>query len=427
MRSKKVILQTELILVMALLIATSVFADINLNDRVTFDGSMRWRSEIDGKSFDRDSTLYDYNYLRTRLGIRVEADKNVTIYLQIQDSRNVGEDSGGLENDNNLGVHQAYIRLSDFLVENFSFQVGRFELVYGRQRLLGSVGWSNVGRTWDGARFSYAEEDYRIDMFSLKKVETVFSPDFYRDNDDDVSVYGLYGMFYEDQIQLFGVLDWDRLETGTDGSGRDNLRRFTTGTYLNFGIGEELTIEVDAAYQFGYSGQDDIEAYMMAGDVAYAFDQEMMPMIGAGIDVTSGDDDKDANKIKNFNNLYYTGHKFRGFMDYFIGSGKEGLIDMIGRFALTPVPDFRLSADFHYFQTMVDHLINPSLPAAGTNLSKEVGMEIDLTGRYRWRPNLVFQGGGSFFIPSDKWNRALEYKLDPDPSIWFYGMITAGF
>lgn len=94
--------------------------------KVFFDGSVRWRSEFDDKDFVDSTSIYERTFLRMRFGARFHINENSEAYIQFQDSRNMGTNSAGLSNDNNLGVHQAYIKASDLFREGFTLQIGRF-------------------------------------------------------------------------------------------------------------------------------------------------------------------------------------------------------------------------------------------------------------------------------------------------------------
>jgi hypothetical protein len=371
---------------------------IVINDKLKLDGAMRWRSELDGKDFSNNTAMNELSYLRTRLGLDITAIKNTRVYIQIQDSRNLGTNSSGLTNDTNLGLHQGYISLQDFLADNLYLQVGRFEAVYGRERLLGAVGWNNVGRTFDGARISYSGSSGKTDFFSLKINDRSFDviPDY-----RDWILYGFYGTFMQNHLDLFFLFDWDMVEI----AGRDALQRYTTGLYYKYSFQSGIKIDFDFAYQGGKQVNSDISSFMIAGDISYPL-QSKINNLGFGFDVTSGDDDLSDNKIKYFNNLYYTGHKFRGYMDLFVGSSRSGLLDLIFRLSAKPLPEGSLNIDIHHFQTLKDYT---------------AGQEIDLTGKYDWQEGLSIQGGASLFFPSDDWID------DADIATWFYLMMTASF
>jgi len=146
-------------MMLAVLFLSGVSAT-EIGNGLDLGGQMRWRVEFDGKDFDNGTAMNEMSLLRTRINLKVTAIENAVVYFQIQDSRNLGVNSAGLNNDTNLGVHQGYIKLKNLFSEEISLQLGRFESPYGRHRLMGNVGWHNVGRSFDGVKLSHKGESY---------------------------------------------------------------------------------------------------------------------------------------------------------------------------------------------------------------------------------------------------------------------------
>lgn len=377
-------------------------------EKVTFDGNVRWRSEFDDKDFIDSTASYERSFLRVRFGAQLYIGENSRAYIQFQDSRNMGTNSAGLSNDSNLGVHQAYINVSDLFREGFTLQIGRFGAPYGRQRLLGTVGWHNVGRTFDGIRGSFVTQNSKIDVFTLKIDDRSFG---LPPTQKDWALYGAYGFFMQNRFHLFALYDWDQEQV----NGQDVLKRATIGTFYKHITKSGLKYEFDAALQRGKQDLRNLDGYMVAGDLSYGSKGQYKPVLGVGFDITSGDDGSDSTKIKSFNNLYYTGHKFRGFLDYFLAPTQAGLSDIIVRGSIKPTPASFLKVDVHFFQAMED-LTN----TLGKSYRK-LGQEIDITGKLTWEKGLTFQGGASAFFASENW------RPDADPAVWVYVMITSAF
>jgi hypothetical protein len=392
---------------------------IKVADGLTIDGQIRERTEFDGRDFNSDTDLIERSYLRTRLGLKFTRIENTKIYLQFQDSRNLGTNSGGLTNDDNLGVHQAYIKFMIPGMEGGWLQLGRFEAKYGRERVIGAVGWSNVGRTFDGLRFGYDGGFLSFDMFLLKIVERGFGTPA---RAGDHHLYGLYTRWLKNHLHVFGLLDYDHQES-FPGSDEPSLARYTVGTYYHRTTRSGFDVALDLAYQGGEFDRinvDKISAYMIATEMGYTFiNSDAKPRFAAGVDITSGDDGTDASELNTYNNLYYTGHAFRGYMDLFVENPFAGLLDIFGRMSLTPTDKWWFGFDFHYFRTMEEYFILTE--PIGDNTSNAVGSEIDFTTKYNIYENLDAQGGLSIFFPSDDWQGD-----DSDTGTWFYFMLTAG-
>ncbi len=392
---------------------------IEVTDGLIIDGTIRERTEVDGKDFNSNTDMVERSYLRTRLGLEFSRIENTIVYLQIQDSRNLGTNSAGLSNDNNLGVHQAFIKFMLPGMEGGWMQIGRFEAKYGRQRVIGAVGWSNVGRTFDGLRLGYDGGFMSLDVFLMKIVERGFNTP---PRAGDHHLYGLYTRWLNNHFHLFGILDYDHQES-RPGSGKATIARYTVGTYYHRQTEYGLDFNLDFAYQGGEYDMINVEtvkAYMVAAELGYTFvDNNAKPRIAVGVDITSGDDGTNPEELNTYNNLYATGHAFRGYMDYFVSNPFEGLMDLFVRASAMLTDKWWFGFDFHYFRTMEDY--HTFGYPTGDAMSNAIGNEVDFTAKYNIYENLDAQGGLSLFFPSEDWQSPYS-----DTGTWFYFMLTAG-
>lgn len=403
-----------LIFIPALLTA----GEIEIGEGVTLNGQIRERTEFDGRSFYEGANTIERSFLRTRLGLDFKRIRHTVIYFQVQDSRNLGTNSGGLENDDNLGVHQAFIRFKFPHWDRLWVQLGRFEVQYGRQRFIGTEDWSNVGRTFDGVRFGYDGDVVTVDAFLLKINERGFD---FPPRAGDHNFYGVYTKWLDRHLHIFYLLDYDNQES-SPGSDEPSLARWTLGGYYHRKTSGGFDVKLDAAYQAGSYHRinvDNISAYMFSGEFGFKFvKSSIKPRIAGGFDITSGDDGTDPDELNTYNNLYYTGHKFRGYMDYFVENPFAGLLDLFVRLEMAPLRDLWMDLDVHYFRTMEEYYIVD--PIIAFEKSSKVGEEIDFTAGYRIYDGFETQGGASFFFPSEDWQ-----GQDAKTGTWFYFMFTA--
>ena len=84
-------------------------------------------------------------------------------FIQIQDSRKFGDATNTLTDGSAdlLDFHQAFFFISDFATEGLNVKLGRQEVAFANQRLIGAVGWHNVARSFDGVLFAYSREKYK--------------------------------------------------------------------------------------------------------------------------------------------------------------------------------------------------------------------------------------------------------------------------
>lgn len=395
-------------------VSFSLVGILNAQETLKFSAQIRPRFEIDNKDFNSSTLQNTFTLLRTRVGLAFTPLKNISGFFQIQDSRTFGQEPSTVADTKNLDLHQAFFKIDNLFDLPVNLKLGRTEISYGSERFIGSLNWSNVGRSFDGGIASVLFENILVDVFALKEFERSNAGDSL-----DQSIYGInvdIGGLSGHTIQPFII--WQR-ESPTD-----YLSRFTLGTYYK-GIIENFTHEIDAAYQLGNiiasNRKQDISAYVFSYNANYTFDIEAKPSVGLQIDYTSGDDNQFDDKFKTFASLYGTGHKFFGHMDYFVNLVNDtyglGVTDFVGKLGLSPVSQLMLNLNFHIFRANENYyLINSST-------SKDFGSELDFVANYKYNNNISFEGGAAFFSPGD----IFKERRGSDTSTWFYLMAIANF
>jgi hypothetical protein len=394
---------TFLLLLLSLVFSNFVFAQ----DNVKVDAQVRPRFNIDDKDFNSNTDVNSYTELRTRLGVAYSPSANLTGYVQIQDSRLYGTEPNTLTSTANLDLHQAYFKIDNFFKLPFYLKVGRMELSYGSQRLLGAVGWHNVGRSFDGSILSLQTKSIDVDFITARTNESGFAGDSL-----DTFLYSAYG-----NLKIVKKLNIQPFIIG-ESTTKTDFARYTIGVYVGCKDKKKaFQHELDAAYQLGtWDATTDISAFMVAYNLSYTFSSKIKPMIGAGVDYLSGDDGADASKYKVFNTLFATNHKFYGYMDYFLNIPTHtyglGLMDIQVKGSIVPVNKFKLALAYHMFNANADYTLLDG------STSTTFGSEMDLTLSYKYSSNVNFVGGFSFFAPGD----IFKETKGEDSSMWTYLM-----
>jgi hypothetical protein len=161
------------VIIFLLLLSTTSFAQMDLGDGWNILGQVRLRTELDGRDFSNSTHPLTFASSRIRLGVEKTFGKKLTLFIQVQDSRVFGSESGTLSNSKNLDLHQGYVELNKLFNWNWSIQAGRFEVSYGTQRFFGAVGWHYVGRSFDGVRLVIAPKGFNLHLFGLTVKESV--------------------------------------------------------------------------------------------------------------------------------------------------------------------------------------------------------------------------------------------------------------
>ncbi len=379
---------------------------------ISVTGQVRERTEYTGKDFDSSRDNVWFHLLRARINVAASPADDVTAFVQIQDSRMFGEETNTL-NDGTadaIDVHQAYIQVDQLFGTSFTARLGRQEINVGNQRLVGAVGWHNIGRSFDGVRFQYPMETGTLTMFAARLVGSMNIP-------DGQNLYGATGVFPlsdEHTLSIVALLDNNTSEISAGpAEGEHELSRYTTGATVAGGV-EAFDYEVEAYFQGGNQGRGpavdraSISAYLVSGKVGFVVSEDKNVRLGGLFTIVSGDDDFGDDEYGAFNTLFATNHKFYGFMDYFLnfgGSDGIGLTDLAVSLGMNPSELFRLMVDVHHF--MADQV------PAGAN--DTFGQEVDITGVYRYNRAVTFTVGLSAFFPGD-----LMGNRGDDTGLWGY-------
>jgi len=355
----------------------------------SFGGSVRYRNEAINKDFS-DSTGFNYlNYQRTRLNVKYKKE-NATVFFQMQDSRVLGTETHTLTDGSAdaLDMHQAYVQLSNS--GPFALKIGRYEIAYGSQRIIGPVGWHNIGRSFDGITFTHKMTDGTIvDYFNLKLIEG-----YPIEEKEDINVRGLNAKFGE------GI---PFLREGLFVQDKDRLTVLLTLTQKM----NNLRFNGEVGYQSGKMDDQSLGGWMVSAKGFYKINSVTFHL---GVDIVSGDDPSSM-KNESFNTLFGTNHKFYGHMDYFLNvpvhSQGLGLVDTYFQ-ATTSIVGLRLNTVVHHFKSQ----------QTNREGKDTFGTEIDNNLSFPLFKTAIAVVGHSLFFPGEL--MAIDGKL----AQWGYVMLT---
>lgn len=388
---------------------------------VTLSGEVRIRTELDGRTPGTSSDMV--SLLRTRLGVSVEPSERVRAVVRISDSRAFGEESNTLTDASadHLDLHEGFIEWTS--LAGTRLRVGRQELAYGDERLIGTVGWANVTRSFDGVQLRLPVGGWTVDGFgaTLREFDAVGATGVDpRANEGLARDQSLFGVWATDgPHDLFAIV-----ESRVAGSGQHDVFRRTVGGHATQPLGG-FTLDATAAFQFGTTvGNDDltrdISAWLVSGSVAHQFAGPLAPRLALQVDLLSGDDHPLDDRYGAFNTLYATNHKFYGFMDLILDPASQlagrGLADIALRGALRPAA-WQLGLDLHRLALMVDR--------SGTT-GRTLGTELDATLGRTLAKGLGLSTGASIFQPASA-ARQPGIGLGEATLWWGYVQLTTSF
>ncbi len=330
-----------------------------------------------------------------------------------------------------IELHQAFVAVGNHKEFPVSLKIGRMELAYGEERLIGAVGWNNIGRTFDAAKVCWQNEWFGVDVFASRPVipqNGVF---------DVPNDYDFFSGFYATTLKIpKNILDVYFLARNSSAqaaaavpspqfpqpSARDI---YTVGFRLKSKPGElgPWDYSLESAYQFGnfvdkrpgaLTPTQSLEqsAYMVAAQVGYTFaDFWGKPRLGMEYDYSSGDRNPFDDQHETFDNLFPTNHKFYGYMDFV---SLQNIQDVCASLMLKPTSHLNVTLAGHGFWLANTHdsfynvggvARGGTSPTLGTGYGVNarygsfVGTEIDIVATYTiTRYAQVEAGYGHFFV-----------------------------
>jgi hypothetical protein len=279
--------------------------------------------------------------------------------------------------------------------------VGRDELLFGKQRLVGPLDWANTRRTFDGAGGWIRGCTWRLDAFYVQPV--LVEPDEGDEADDNTDFAGVHYLNTAggDRVWEAYALYLHR-DVATWAKVADEETRWTVGGTCRGPIGwTRFDYETEVSAQFGEFGRDSIAAGQATVEFGWKPCACWEPRIALGADWASGDTDGPGGDVGTFNQLFPTGHLWFGWADLI---GRQNVV--AGRLTVTakPTPKLFLRADLHAFwRASTDDGVFTAgggvlRPAGGAD-ARAVGTEVDLQAKYTIDRHLELEAGWGHFMP----------------------------
>lgn len=372
------------------------------------------------------------------------------VYGEFQDSAALSDDrSPSPENDHGQ-LRQAWVSLGSPQDFPLTAKVGRQELIYGEQRLIGTADWLNIGRTFDAAKLRYAASNFWVDAFVSRPILTELHEFDESDNYDTFS--GVYAStrklipFQESQLYFLSRnVDEHPLSEVNDKKGEYPAASprdiYTVGARVKSLPGKlgGWDYEVEGAGQFGrYKSSNtspslDQRAFAVHAAGGYTFtDLFGTPRVSLEYNYASGDSNPNDGTHGTFDNLFPSNHGLYGVMDFF---SWQNMQDLHAGASIKPIKNLTVRLDGHAFWLADDHdfFYNANgtprttggyglKPAAGNY----VGAELDLIAAYAITPYAGVQAGFGHFFVGDYIKNSLVATGSTDAN-FIYAQLTVNF
>ncbi|OFY86807.1 MAG: hypothetical protein A3F72_21205 [Bacteroidetes bacterium RIFCSPLOWO2_12_FULL_35_15] len=428
---------------LGLLIATLISSSAAIA-QMTLTGELRPRFEyLHGFGSPADTLQKSAQFIiqRTRLNFGYKADKFKTgIVLQDvrvwgnQSQLNLGDGGGS------FGLHEGWAEYS--FNAKISMKLGRQEISYDDERILGAVGWAQQARSHDAFVFKFMDSTFIVHAgiaYNQNATSTVGTSYSVAKSYKEMQYLWLNKQIKSLNISLLA------LNVGQQSPVSVNSTRYitTAGTRIEY-----KTKPLFAGLNFYYQAGDDLTlnskgkpkkvAALLGGfDLAYTLKEKFT--VGLGYEYQSGQSQTDTNTAykdvnHSFNPVFGTNHKFNGYMDYFyVGNhlNNVGLQDIILRLKYK-TEKWNVALDVHEFMAAADVLDSKATISSGkiTAMSASLGTEFDLTFGYTLPGGVNITAGYSHFLPTETIGiikNVKDWKGDgrtDQTSNWAYVMIT---
>ena len=360
----------------------------------------------DGIGFREDSSD-GYGLNRVLVDVGLKPKSWLTFHFQGQDARAPGKNNANGVFRDSFDVRQAWVRIGDPESGLVHATVGRQHLLYGKQRLVGPLDWTNTARQFDAAKLTIGKKDLNLDLFAASVV--VIEPGDFNKHRDGNNLHGAYAT-------LDGLLDKGSLEVYTlwktnprvvDALGRlGDQDLYTSGIRFDRQLGSGFDMETEWARQYGQYAGEDVSAWGAYGVLGYTPPGwSWSPRFSTEYQFGSGDGNSADGTRSTFDQLFPTGHLYQGTADRI---GWRNVKDVRAGVALKPHPKLGLNLDYFNFwlANKRDHLyaVNGAIairaPEGGA-ASNHVGHEIDAILTWKPAAHATVGGGLGYFFAGD--------------------------
>lgn len=359
-----------------------------------------------------------------------------------------------------IELHQAAVTVGNHKEFPVSLKLGRMEMSYGDERLIGAFAWNNIGRTFDGLKLRWQNEWFGADLFATHPVipqNGVF--DVPNDEDYFSGVYATSLRIPKHSFEAYflarnasaGAAAVVPSPQFPQPSARDI---YTVGFRLKSRPGElgPWDYALESAYQFGNfvdkrAGANtpterlDQSAYMVVGQGGYTFaDLWATPRLGLEYAFSSGDSDPFDDTHETFDNLFHTNHKFYGYMDFI---SLQNIQDLRASLSLKPTKRLSVAVEGHGFWLADTHdsfynvggvARGGTAPTPGTGYGVNpgygnfVGTEIDVVAGYAVTRFAQVEVGYGHFFARDYIEQSLASPLfGAQDADFFYAQLNLNF
>lgn len=451
--------------------------DIGANYRLRFEDKLGGGFTDAGSNWDFSRRAVDDNnnaYYLSRLMPRVGyTGKWLAFTVEGRLSSSLGDErynataagKGLTENDSGADLHQAFVLLGNHKEFPLSLKVGRQELAYGDQRLVGHFRWNNNARTFDAVKLRWQNQLFGVDLFTGGVVYNDASNLNQSNSQDHFSgAYFNFPTLLKNEITeaYFFARNVERGIATDNWTGVPAPFRFP-GAQDVYTAGLRVKSKPNAydPWDYGYELMDqfgnrtavfpattaaaalaaprlDHHAFASVLQAGYTWTENpLQPRLALLYSFGSGDKNSADGSSNTFQNLFPTNHLFYGYMDL---SSLQNLHDIRLAYTIKPTTTsaIALEAHSHYLSHTTDFWYNVAgvprnvtTAAVGSGgsyrinpaYSSHVGNELDLVAAWTFKPYAQIEAAACRYFRGDYIKQSLAAVGSKDAS-YFYVQLT---
>ena len=372
--------------------------------RYEITAEIRLRAEARSGSGAYPATEDAFGTSRLRLNFTGRAAKHLNVFVQLQDSQvgGLAEARNSRPFRNTVDFRQAYASLGS-TDGPLTLDIGRRELGFLDNRLLGVRDWSNTSPTWDGSMATLRQGENRVFLLAFSQVDL-------RDGFDVASrtrfVYGVIGSLQS--LAPKHAVEPFLLSTRVPRSAVSHLGGLvrTAGSRFTGEVARSWNYEVLVAAQGGGAEGSPHRAWMGHWALHKTILQGRgRPKLIGEYSYASGDEDPTDTRNGTFDQLSPSPHRIYGESDV---TGFRNLKALRAGVQLHPRRELRMNVDFFDFRLAslrdglygTNNRLGIAAPTAGAT-SNAVGSELDLVLRYSPTGKIELRLGISRFFAGE--------------------------
>lgn len=338
---------------------------------------------------------------RFMLHSNIELGDHVRLFIQLNNTLRIFYNNPVVPeiDENQLSLHQAFVEIK---LNNWKLRLGRQEFLYGNHRLLTVREGPNTRQAFDGLIIKKAFKNGGIDFIAASKV--ISKQYVFDDQSFTESLIGMYGTQYfsgrKIGLDYYAVNFHSKLRKYNYQAGLENRQTFGLRLFSNL---QKINFEAEGAYQSGKFNDLTISAFNILADVNIMVLPCKKGIVGFAANVTSGDKNRNDNKLNTYNLLYA-----KPAYGLAVPIGASNIISLNPYIKINPVQKLNVLAEMFILARNSDQdgtyspgmVQNRPRPALDFNTNKKtLGEFYVVETNYQLTKNLLFSFDVSYFKP----------------------------